>query len=203
MTADPVASPPAPEPITGTEVPVVFDPAKVEKQWGKRVERERQDKRLRRHEVAVKALGRVTEEELAQWERAARVQFLDTFVRFVVADREFYDRVDPLIRQEDGFDQLSSRDWEYWKELRTKVYTFGNMGVLSKVMGPEDRIAAPMSITVNLGNDAIESDAAHRSAARELLSQFSARDKYIEAPQQETIEGKVLDAVGVEQDVTD
>ena len=49
-----------------------------------------------------------------------------------------------------------------------------------------------MSITVNLGNDAIESDAAHRSAARELLSQFSARDKYIE-PSTVEAESKLIE----------
>ena len=199
---DPTATATAPELLTGAEVPAVFNPDTLEKKWQRGLERTRRERRVRRHEVEVKALGRVSEEELAQWERAARVQFLDTFVRFVIADREFYDRVDPLIRQDEGFNNLGKRDWEYWKELRTKVYTFANMGVLSKVMGPEDSGPVPMSITVNLGNDAIESDAAHRSAARELLSQFSARDKYIEAPM-ETIEGKVLDAVDIEQDVAD
>ena len=139
------------------------------------------------HEVQLKELGKITEEELAQWERAARVRFLDLFGKLLNYDFSFFNRVEPELLNNP--EAVSRRDYDYFKEIRTRVYTFGNLGTLKGVMGPE-QTRSGVNITVSIDQRQIDTEEAKRAASRDLLERFNANSKYL--PEQELIEGEVI-----------
>jgi len=151
--------------------------------------RNSEDKRYPSHDLLVKDLGRVTEEELAMWERASRVQFLNLFGRFLSYDAAFVHRV--VDKMLDDPQTVSKRDYEYFKEIRTKVYTWNNLNQLKGIVGPQQQDSS-VSVTVNIDQRQIETDQARRAAARRLLSDFDSSRKYRE-PNQQLIEGQVLE----------
>lgn len=148
--------------------------------------------RYQEHLVVNKELGRITDEELATWERAYRVEFLDLFGRFLSFDRAFYDRIAETLREAPsklGLEALNRRDYNYLKDIRTRVYTFANMSSIRSQ--PVEQGSVGVSVTVNIGDEAIEGELERRAAARELLNQFNANAKYINGDQP-LIEGEVL-----------
>jgi hypothetical protein len=142
-----------------------------------------------------KEYAKVPTEVRDEWMDAYVVQFLDLFGHLLSFDRVFYDRIAQTIRDapaEAGLECLSRRDYDYLTDIRTKVYTFSNLAAMRGKTGQDDSTGSSVNVTVNIGQDAVESVEAKRAAAQKLLRDFNASDKYLGEDRQ-LIEGHVVE----------
>ena len=86
---------------------------------------------------------------------------------------------------------LSEREFTYLKLVR-RHYTPSDLLALERALAPDVQSegGGGVHVTVNVGAEQVESEAAHRAAARELLDRFSANGR-LAIP--ETIEGQVVE----------
>jgi len=141
------------------------------------------------------------DETFASYETKGPLGFLQTEMSGAVNRAEFHRCMRLFLRFDfkiiykanyAGPENLTQFEREYLKAIR-KEYGPGNLLALEKAILPDEGVSVggDVNITVNIGDEAVESDSANRAAARELLAQFSARDKYLESlSEPETLEGK-------------
>ena len=97
-----------------------------------------------------------------------------------------------LYRSVYNLEGLSDREFEYLKLVR-RHYTPSDLLALERALAPDVQSegAGGVHVTVNVGAEQIESEAANRAAAKELLDRFSANGR-LAIPDVETIEGELV-----------
>lgn len=85
---------------------------------------------------------------------------------------------------------LSDREYSYLRTVR-RHYTPADLLALERALSPDIQPkSSSVHVTVNVGAEQVESEAAHRAAARELLERFSANGRMLIEAQ--TIVGEVI-----------
>jgi len=89
---------------------------------------------------------------------------------------------------------LSEREFDYLKLVR-RHYTPSDLLALERALAPDVQSdgGGGVHVTVNVGAEQIETEAAHRAAARELLDRFSDNGRLLPPTLvDETIEGELV-----------
>lgn len=128
--------------------------------------------------------------EVKSWEELQHLKLLEKIykqlgrLRILGGFNGFMDTIEPRIRA-GKLDEIKKSEWALLNIYISKVLFTPDPDVPSVVTS-----SGGVSVIVNVGTEQIESEEAHRAAARELLDRFKANDKY--GPDRQLIEGKVV-----------